>query len=120
MTGSVIRRLATSIDDDGQIHHDDHPAPWAEAEALAGRRLDRRRRFAIIASHGDAPQLCEIAKGSIACSGCSETPEMTASPWRGMRCRECGYTGRRRHSQWVPWLPPSTDRPKPARSFHVA
>lgn len=29
------------------------------------------------------------------CSGCTNVPENTSPPSRGMGCRECGYTGRR-------------------------
>jgi len=37
------------------------------------------------------------------CSGCTEVPEMTHPPDRGIGCDECGYTGRRRNDFFVPF-----------------
>lgn len=44
-----------------------------------------------------------IARWSVPCSGCAETPESTSPPERGLGCRECGYTGRRRREMWFPF-----------------
>ena len=75
---------------DGAI--EDRPSSYEAAEAIAGRRLDRRRGYAIIMG-----RVCESARWSSACSGCSEDGSD-----RGLGCDECGYTGRRRQSIWVP------------------
>ena len=104
MAGTVIRRLAARVEDDGSVYHDDAPATWAAAEAFAGRRLDRRRNYAIIEADGGNAELCESESWSTACSGCTETPEMTSAPERGMGRDECGYQGRRRQSMWVPTM----------------
>lgn len=41
-----------------------------------------------------------------ACSGCHETVEgfcnEDGDPELGSGCRECGYTGKRRHDMWLP------------------
>ena len=66
--------------------------PIEKAEHLHGSRLDRRRKYAIVDS-----QLANLANFSTVCSGCSsDTGEV------GRGCRECGYSGRRRISMWVP------------------
>ena len=45
---TVIHRHGHAIDEDGYIHYDDRPATYEQAEKIAGRRLDRRRNYAII------------------------------------------------------------------------
>ena len=64
----------------------DDPSTFEAAEAIAGRRLDRRKNYAII--QGEVRQL---ATWTSTCSGCE-----------GSGCSECGYTGRRRGGMWVP------------------
>lgn len=98
----VIRRLGSRIDDQGRIHYDEQPATWADADTLAGRRVDRRRCYAIIANDDGLPELCEVVRWSQPCTGCTDSPEMTTLPERGFGCSECGYTGRVRSAQWVP------------------
>lgn len=92
MTGSVIERGETTIDADGYIHHDDRPMSWADADARAGRRLDRRRSWAFLEG-----ELSITVSWVMPCSGCS-------GGWglRGAGCGECGYHGRVRRACWVP------------------
>ena len=58
----VIERHGHSIDDRGYIHYDDRSSTYEAAEQLAGRRLDRRRNYAIIdgqvAERAKARRLC--------------------------------------------------------------
>ena len=84
---TVIERLGSSVDKDGYIHYDDRPRTYEEAEKLLGESLDRRRNYAIIDG-----QVCEGSGWfSQVCTGCE-----------GCGCDECGYTGKRRTSYWVP------------------
>lgn len=101
MTGSVIRRLGTTVDDAGLIHHDDQPATWADADALAGRRVDRRRCYAIMQGEDGQQELCDLARWTGPCSGCT-----TGYEGPGGGCAECGFRGVVRNAAWVPWLPP--------------
>lgn len=96
MAGSVIARGETQIID-GLIHHDDRPLSWAEGDARAGRRLDRRKSWAFVDD-----QLCETVSWSRACSGCYSGYDTVSG--RGMGCTRCGYQGRVRDSSWVPAL----------------
>jgi hypothetical protein len=99
MSGSVFLRRGYSLDDAGRIHYDDVSATWEQADALAGRRVDRRRAYAII--NGD---LCELVRWSQPCTGCFEAPECTMydmETTRGHGCCECGYTGRVRQGSYV-------------------
>jgi hypothetical protein len=66
---------------------------WQRAEALAERRLDRRRRYAF-----NGVELCELGRWSEICSGCAIYGCIDV----GCGCHECGYTGRRRQACWVP------------------
>ena len=91
MAGSVIERLGTDIVD-GAIVHDDRPVPWPDADVRAGFRLDRRKAWAFING-----QLCQSARWTQPCSGCSD-----ASALRGGGCDECGYHGVVRRGMWVP------------------
>jgi hypothetical protein len=92
--GRVIERGETTIGDDGLIYHDDKPLTWEEADARAGRRLDRRKAWAFVKG-----QLCEAISWTQACSGCSYDNGFDA---RGGGCEECGYHGVRRESMWLP------------------
>lgn len=69
----------------------------AQADELAGRRVDRRRRYAT-----DGTQLLEVATWTVACSGCVEVEDYAPMPEAGSGCFECGYSGKRRTSMWVP------------------
>lgn len=80
----VIRRIFTA-----ECEYRDEIASFIEADALAGRRVDRRCNYAII--HG---QLCESLEFTDQCSGCNNGSEC-------LGCRECGYTGKRRQGHWV-------------------
>jgi hypothetical protein len=91
---SVIERLGTVVKD-GLIHHDDRLATYEQADKLAGCRLDRRRSYAIIDG-----EVCELAEWSQACSGCYQGYDSAHAVGSG--CDECGHTGRRKHSHWVP------------------
>jgi hypothetical protein len=101
---SVIERLETHIKG-GVICHDDRPATFEQADALAGERLDRRRSYAIIDG-----KVCVLARWSQHCTGCYESGYDYPNPNdRGMGCRECGHTGRVRNAQWVPWFAEMND-----------
>lgn len=90
----VIERHGTEIKD-GRIIHDDRPATYEQAEKIAGRRLDRRKSYAIIDG-----QVAESCIWSQACSGCYSGHDLHLGIGNG--CSECGHTGRRRNGQWVP------------------
>lgn len=99
MAGSVIERRGTTIAEGGVIVHDDVPSTFEAAEMIAGRRLDRRRAYAII--DGEVAESCMWSQ---ACSGCYEGRDSHNATGNG--CSECGYTGRRRLGQWVPLTEP--------------
>lgn len=90
-----IERHGHSVDKDGFIHYDDRPIPWERVDALAGRRVDRRRNYAVIDG-----QVHEAQQFSRACSGCYDGPHTYDA--EGFGCSECGYTGRRREGFWHP------------------
>lgn len=92
---TVIERHGHDIDAAGFIHYDDRPSTYERADELAGRRLDRRRNYAIFGT-----EVCESAQWSAPCSGCHEGYD--SGPGHG--CRECGYTGMRRSGAWVPLM----------------
>jgi len=94
---TVIQRHGHTIDQDGYIHYDDRPATYGQAEKIAGRRLDRRRNYAIIDG-----EVAEAISWSQACTGCYEGYDSYNATGNG--CDECGYTGRRRQAHWVPLL----------------
>lgn len=58
---------------------------------VASLGLDRRRKYARIGS-----ELCQLATWTHGCSGC------VAQDGSYFGCRECGYTGKRRTSMWLP------------------
>lgn len=97
--GSVIERHGYTLVD-GFIHFDDRPSSFDAADRLAGRRLDRRKNYAIVDG-----TVNEQAGWSEACSGCYEGWDSFHS--KGTGCSECGFTGRRRHRCWVPLPDPS-------------
>ncbi len=94
---SVIERYGHSVNDSGQIIYDDRPVSLEKAESLYGSKLDRRRNYCIING-----EVCITVSWSSACSGCSVGMENVICE-RGGGCYECGYTGRRCHSVWMPY-----------------
>ncbi|MDK2757514.1 MAG: hypothetical protein KYX66_12340 [Blastomonas fulva] len=90
MSGSVIIRHGHEIVD-GLIIYNETPLSWEDADAKAGRRLDRRKAWAFIDDG-----LCVLARWTQSCSGCSYVGE------RGGGCSECGYHGVVRSGAWVP------------------
>lgn len=101
MAGTVIQRLETTTTNEGCIIHNERHGTWADADKIAGHHVDRRKCYAIISG-----ELHEKVEWSSHCTGCTEVPEMTRPPERGMGCHECGYTGRVRCGSWVPYSAP--------------
>lgn len=66
--------------------------PISEAEKIAAKRLDRRRKWFVW--HGE---VCFESKWTEPCSGCSCDTEYPCSccTKAGGGCQECGYTGKR-------------------------
>lgn len=91
----VVERLSTVVEE-GVLRHSEVPSSYIAAEALSGRRLDRRRSYAII--EGEVLELLTLSTG---CPGCCDEAWLYADA-RGAGCDECGYTGRRRWGHWVP------------------
>ena len=89
----VIERLGYDVDDEGRIHYHEKPSSYEDAERIAGRRLDRRRNYAIIDG-----AVCELVSWTQRCSGCSPCDPYNVG--NGSGCEECGYTGKRRHYEW--------------------
>jgi hypothetical protein len=74
------------------------PVTVARAEELAGRRLDRRRRYA-----WDGETLYERYAYSTFCSGCiCDCGDGYPCSHDPNGCDECGHTGKRRHVDWWP------------------
>jgi hypothetical protein len=68
-----------------------------EAESLFGGKLDRRRRYALLL--GD---VCEHSSYVVPCSGCAcDCGDGYPCEHEGCGCHECGYTGRRRYTDWL-------------------
>jgi hypothetical protein len=76
------------------------------AELLAGKRLDRRRKYAVIDG-----EVCLAASYVDTCTGCYESSDgYPAGDYLrdkngvvlGAGCSECGYTGKRTHTFWHP------------------
>lgn len=44
-----------------------------------------------------------VVRWSQHCSGCTEYGEFESAPERGAGCEECGYQGRTRRAEWVPF-----------------
>jgi len=86
MTPKHKVRHGHHVDDAGLIHYDDRETTIDQIEAVAGRRLDRRKSYAIIEG-----QVCDCGSWARECSGCN-----------GNGCHECGYCGKRRESTWMP------------------
>lgn len=77
------------------IAYADHSA----VDAILGYRSDRRRKYMIIDG-----VVYQMASYTTPCSGCKCDTEYPCSCCRiaGDGCEECGYTGRRRHDEWMP------------------
>lgn len=91
----VIERKGYNVLDGGQIVYLDEPSTFDKAELIAGRKLDRRKNYALIDG-----KVCESASWTQACSGCYEGYDSLCG--KGMGCHECGHCGRVRRSMWVP------------------
>jgi hypothetical protein len=76
---------------------DSREIPWSRAEEILGRRVDRRRKYALVEGN-----VCEHSSYSGVCSGCYEGYEYGGNGVRGSGCSECGYTGRSRNFFWAP------------------
>ena len=68
---------------------------WRDAERVAGRRLDRRRIYAF-----ELGKIWILEKYTLPCGGCSESPESTPTPEKGLGCDACGYSGTTRYEAW--------------------
>lgn len=104
---TVKIRHGYTIDDNG-LHYNEEPSTYEYASKLAGRKLDKRKCYAVIDG-----QVCEWAKWTTNCSGCCELGEYGSGSQYydrdpkhgcliGAGCEECGYTGKRIESCWVP------------------
>lgn len=91
MARNVFERFGHTFDGD-LIVYDERPVAWDRADAIAGRRLDRRKNYRIIDG-----QVCSEIRWTRACSGCSD-----GSSDIGSGCEECGYHGRVRAGCWMP------------------
>lgn len=85
---------------------------WREAESIVGHRVDRRRRYG---RYGR--RLEERISFTASCSGCFEGGEymglahhypydQKAQCYVGTGCHECGYQGKVRRVEWVPYTKP--------------
>ena len=88
----VIERHGYHVDDAGDIHYDDRATTIEAAENFAGRKLDRRKSYAIIDR-----TVCESVEWSEPCSGCFVSIDA-----RGAGCHECAYSGMVRRKMWNP------------------
>jgi hypothetical protein len=91
--GSVQKQGAESDADGFPIRV---PATFEEADAVAGRRVDRRCRYLIAPNDSGKRELCELAQWTESCSGC-RYPDGTNDG-----CHECGYHGVCRVSMFLP------------------
>lgn len=112
--GKVIKRIGQAKIIDGCIYHNDQPSTHQDAERLYGRKLDRRKSYAIIRDDETKKlQVCECITWTHSCSGCFETGDYgggahlypyddKAQCHIGAGCRECGFMGKVRTSMWMP------------------
>jgi len=87
-----IERLGYVISN-GVVNFRDVPVQWDRIDALAGRRMDRRKSWAIVMG-----KLCGKVSYRAVCSGCANDLYQA----RGFGCTECGYHGVVINSMWVP------------------
>ena len=100
MHGKVIERRFIKNKQYGQTSvFIDVRTSWTKADKLAGKRLDRRRSYAII--EGKLHTYTEWTSPCTGCSCNSEYPCMCCQE-RGAGCHECGGTGKRRSGMWTP------------------
>lgn len=85
----TIERLI-ALDSDGVLTVDDRPLAIEVAERIAGKRLDRRKNYAVFRTSNVA-EVRVATKWTRACTGCE-----------GGGCHECGYSGKVREGMWVP------------------
>lgn len=81
------------------------PITARQAERILGHRIDRRRSYAFDPEPDKSISDChvlELVRWVSACSGCYEGYRTDGA--RGNGCHECGYHGRVRHAQWVPYV----------------
>lgn len=69
------------------------------------QRFDRTWRRAVAVRRGQV--WCTLASWTAPCSGCAEgidasRYDLRSGAPKGPGCRECGFTGKRRHRVWVP------------------
>ncbi|ADJ24795.1 hypothetical protein Hden_3000 [Hyphomicrobium denitrificans ATCC 51888] len=88
-----------------------------EAERILGHRVDRRRKYAFDPKPAyGMPCVLQIVRWTDSCSGCFEGGEYgglahnydwddSAQCRVGIGCDECGYSGKVRREEWVPYLP---------------
>lgn len=98
MTAPPKIRHGHEITQQGHIHYNEIPITWDHADELAGFRLDRRRRWCFI----DGKPFYSVS-WSQHCSGCTQYPEMSDPPEKGLGCSECGYQGRVKASAFIPY-----------------
>jgi hypothetical protein len=79
--------------------------PIHEAEALTGKRLDRRRKYAAWNDRSEdehsGAKVFALVRWTDLCTGCTEHGEY-GTQYGPFGCSECGHTGKRRHAMWVP------------------
>jgi hypothetical protein len=87
-----------AIRPDGTVADRIERVPWERAEALVGRKLDRRRSYA-----WDGAVLFERYVYSTFCSGCvCDCGDGYPCSHDPNGCDECGHTGKRRYLDWWP------------------
>lgn len=93
--------------------------PWQKAEAILGRRINRRRKYFTRTLQGDFAAIAEdnsfagqpsdvvftYGEWVKPCSGCTCAGEYPCDccAVRGTGCRECGYTGKIRQGMHAPY-----------------
>ncbi len=82
-----------------------------EAEAILGKRLDRRKRYFFCDDpetkefFGGGGPIFDYGEWTEPCTGCSETSMgqyVLGDSEKGVGCEECGYTGKRRNGFHAP------------------
>lgn len=71
-----------------------------EIEKEMAVKLHRSRSYLIANDDMFGTHVLVIARATVTCSGCARDIEYSPGP--GIGCEECGYTGKRVWSQWVP------------------
>lgn len=90
--GKVIERIKGK----NRFEYNDMPSTFEKAEKIAGKRLDKRGSYCILDG-----EVLRLTKWTSACSGC--TPDDPYSNVNiGCGCYECGGTGKRIISDFLP------------------